>query len=323
MTTLESDGVEQELWHVEVGPGDVRPVTLEQLDEAFQQGLVTESTRVWQEGMACAVSLGELLGGGDEADQPEPAAYTPTEPVYAAPVEPAYVRPEPAYAAPEVQSYPPPVYPPPVSYSAAQREPSSYVPRQSPPPPSRAPESAWPPVVAATSVAPSRSSVPAPASTPAPPSMAPLAFDVPEYENPYARSRGGKGKFLLAAIVVAGIGGAVAFQMRAQADTVQAAAVQAPPPPAPEPPKSHAYDPGPPVKLGESKPPIELTVRESSKTDDKPSDKKADPKLAMASGRKPKPAVRAHHAAPSSSAGASHFKLGKSGNKYDPLNGSL
>src|SRR5262245_16204469 len=71
MTTLDSAGTEQDLWHVEVGPDDVRVVTLDQLDEAFQDGLVTESMRVWQEGMPCAVSLGELLGGGDEEEAPE------------------------------------------------------------------------------------------------------------------------------------------------------------------------------------------------------------------------------------------------------------
>lgn len=329
MTTPESAGVDQDLWHVEVAPNDVRSVTLEQLDEAFQQGLVTESTRVWQEGMPCAMSLGELLGGEDEpagAADPEPSGYAAPEPAYAAPPEPAYVAArEPAYAPGPSHSY----RPEPLSYAPAQAayaapQPAAYVPPQSPPPASRAPESAWPPVVAASQVAPARSSVPVPASAPPPPSMAPLAFDVPELDNPYTRPRGGKGKFLVAAIVLGAIGSVVAVQLRAQADS--AAAVQAPPPaPAPEPPKSHAYDPGPPVKVGESKPPLELTVREPSKTDDKSNAnaKKVDPKLTMASGKKPKPAPRSRRAAPSNSAGASHFKLGKSGSKYDPLNGSL
>jgi len=61
-----------ELWHVEVAPNDVRIVTLEQLDEAFQQGLVNERTRVFQDGMDEPAFLGELLGlGEDEEDETE------------------------------------------------------------------------------------------------------------------------------------------------------------------------------------------------------------------------------------------------------------
>lgn len=87
---------------------------------------------------------------------------------------------------------------------------------------------------------------------------------------------------------------------------------------------SHAYDPGPPVKLGESKPPLTLTTRDEPKAEDKKvDDKKVDPKKALASGKKPAPVAHSRHAAPSSKSGASNFKLGKSGSKYDPLNGSL
>src|SRR4051794_24160540 len=74
-----------ELWHVEVGPNDVRIVTLEQLDEAFQQGLVNERTRVFQDGMDEPAFLGELLGlGGDEEEE-----QVPEEPVRAAAPPPA------------------------------------------------------------------------------------------------------------------------------------------------------------------------------------------------------------------------------------------
>lgn len=158
-----------------------------------------------------------------------------------------------------------------------------------------------------------------------------MALDVPDFDITYPR-RSGKGKFLLAAFVVAaGAAGVAAFQMKggfSASTEVAAAAVQAPAPPPP--PVSHAYDPGPPVKLGESKPPLTLTVREEPKTDDKKvddkniDDKKVDPKKALASGKKPKPAVHARRSAPSSNKLAgSGFKLGKSGSKYDPLNGSL
>jgi hypothetical protein len=323
MTTLESAGADQDLWHVEVAPNDVRVVTLDQLDHAFQNGLVNESTRVWQDGMPCATSLGELLGGDDMAVSSESVQYEQAaqyqQPQYQAPVEYRH-QPPAQYQQPEYQ------------YQAQVRyqEPVQYVPPRSAPPPSRAAESAWPPVVARSETPPPVSSRPPAMSTPAPPSMAPMALDVPDFDDvQYARS-GGKGKFLLAAIVVAAIGGGVAFQMRASAGTVQAAAVALPAPPPPPQPVSHAYDPGPPVKLGDGKPPLTLTVRDDPKADEKPiddkkaDDKKVDPKKTMASGKRPKPAAHARHSAPAQTKFAgSGFKLGKSGSKYDPLNGSL
>jgi len=158
-----------------------------------------------------------------------------------------------------------------------------------------------------------------------------MALDVPDFDVQYPRS-GGKGKFLMAAMVLIAAGGFVAFQKRAdlgfRASNVSAAAVQAPAP-KPPPPASHAYDPGPAVKLGESKPPVTLTVRESDdkkpdikKLDELQADKKVDAKKVMALGKKPKAAPRTHRSAPSGKPSGS-FKLGKSGSKYDPLNGSL
>jgi outer membrane biosynthesis protein TonB len=161
--------------------------------------------------------------------------------------------------------------------------------------------------------------------------MAPMALDVGDLDVQYPRS-GGKGKFLLAAVVLLSAGGFVAFQNRASlglTPATAAAAVQAPAPP-PPPPVSHAYDPGPPVKLGDSKPPLTLTTREPDKKetdvkklDELKSDTKPDAKKVMASGKKPKAAPRTRRSAPSSKPAASGFKLGKSGSKYDPLNGSL
>src|SRR5579871_1633027 len=71
-----------ELWHVEVAPNDVRVLTLEQLDEAFQQGLVNERTRVFQDGMDEPAFLGELLGLDDSDDgesEEEPVAAAPPQ----------------------------------------------------------------------------------------------------------------------------------------------------------------------------------------------------------------------------------------------------
>jgi hypothetical protein len=337
MTTLEEVGGEQDLWHVEVAPNDVRIVTLDQLDQAFQDGIVTETTRVWQDGMPCAVSLGELLGAGHD-DEPisEPTHHVPYSPYeqaqYAAPshypAQPQYAAParyaEQQYAAPA--RYAEQQYAAPARYAQQQfAAPVQYAPPTSPPPRAVVQESAWPPVIARGD---------APSSTPVPPSMAPMALDVPEFDVVYPRS-GGKGKFLLAAFVLA-IGGAVAFQMQhggfgflTQTGPVAAAAVVQAPALPPQP-ASHAYDPGPPVKVSESKPPVTLTVRDEAKTDDKKAedktvdDKKLDAKKVMASGKKPKATSHARRSAPSSSkAPGSKFKFSKSGSKYDPLNESL
>jgi hypothetical protein len=335
MTTFDSVGTDQDLWHVEVAPDDVRVVTLDQLDQAFQDGLVNESMRIWQEGMPCAVSLGELLGAGNDEETEygeEPAyeaGYAPQQYALQQYAQQQYAQPQYAqqqYAQPQYaqQQYAQPQYAQPVQYAPPQ-----YVPARSAPPPSRTPESSWPPVIA-------RSETPPPvsyASTPVPPSMAPMALDVGDLDIEYPRSGGGKGKFLLAAVVLLGAGGFVAFQNRGAlglTPTTAAAAVQAPAPTPPPQPASHAYDPGPPVKVGESKPPLTLTTREPEdkkadvkKLDELQADNKVDAKKVMASGKKPKAAPRTHRNAPSSKPAGTGFKLGKSGSKYDPLNGSL
>jgi hypothetical protein len=160
--------------------------------------------------------------------------------------------------------------------------------------------------------------------------MAPMALDVGDFDIQYPRS-GGKGKFLLAAVVLLAAGGFAAFQNKDRLGLMPAtaaAAMQAPAPVTPPPPVSHAYDPGPPVKVGESKPPLALTVRDDPKADDKKvddqkTDKKVEASKVMASGKKPKPAPHTRRSAPSSKPTGSNFKLGKGGSKYDPLNGSL
>jgi hypothetical protein len=197
-----------ELWHVEVGPNDVRIVTLEQLDEAFQQGLVNERTRVFQDGMDEPAFLGELLGLGDDGDEEEeerveaapppsaavsrnhqntlvglPADPPQHSPARSAPPPQASHRPvqsAPAPAAPQsyrpVQSAPPPAGP--QSYRPVQSAPppmtaQTYRQVQSIPPQSRrapATESAWPPVVARPSAAPAPSVVA--------PSVVPMALDL-------------------------------------------------------------------------------------------------------------------------------------------------
>jgi hypothetical protein len=57
-----------DVWHVQLPGGELRVLTLEQLDEAFQSGLVTQDTFVYQAGMDDWVKLKELadLSGGED-----------------------------------------------------------------------------------------------------------------------------------------------------------------------------------------------------------------------------------------------------------------
>lgn len=69
MTEARSD-----LWHVQLASGDVRVMTLDELDEAFQDDRIDESTMVLQGGSLKWAPLGEVLGGDDaEAPATEPA----------------------------------------------------------------------------------------------------------------------------------------------------------------------------------------------------------------------------------------------------------
>jgi hypothetical protein len=63
---------EDELWHVRLATGEVHMVTLEQLDDAFQNGWIDESTLVSQDGSDWS-PLGEAAGLGSEEEAPAPA----------------------------------------------------------------------------------------------------------------------------------------------------------------------------------------------------------------------------------------------------------
>ncbi|MBS2014329.1 MAG: hypothetical protein JST00_15690 [Deltaproteobacteria bacterium] len=63
-----------ELWRVQMPSGAIRTLTLDELDEAFQAGSITESTPVLPPGAAAWTKLGDAAGLGDgpaEAPAPE------------------------------------------------------------------------------------------------------------------------------------------------------------------------------------------------------------------------------------------------------------
>lgn len=73
---------EAEVWSVAIAPDNIQTMTLDQLDEAFQKGLITENALVWTDGMDNWERLSTVLGDDAGADAPAPVAA----PVVAAPV---------------------------------------------------------------------------------------------------------------------------------------------------------------------------------------------------------------------------------------------
>jgi hypothetical protein len=94
-------GGDADVWHVKMASGEVYTVTVEQLDDAFQKGLIDENILVMKDGMDDWATLAEVLGddGEDEEDESEPAVHEPPQ-TYAsgesAVEEPAHASEDPA-----------------------------------------------------------------------------------------------------------------------------------------------------------------------------------------------------------------------------------
>lgn len=84
----------EDRYHTQIEAGDVRLFTLDQLDAAFNAGLIHENTYVCLEGGSDWLTLGEVAGLGDEEPQsaPVPAAVSvpQSRPLTAAPAYSAY-----------------------------------------------------------------------------------------------------------------------------------------------------------------------------------------------------------------------------------------
>lgn len=57
-----TDPADRDLWHVQLANGEVCTMTLDLLDDAFQDGIINEQTYVWQEGSPDWLTLGEVAG---------------------------------------------------------------------------------------------------------------------------------------------------------------------------------------------------------------------------------------------------------------------
>ena len=69
----------EDRYHTQVDAGDVRLFTLDQLDAAFNVGLIHENTYVCLEGGSEWITLGEVAGLGDE--EPVSAPFPVAAPV--------------------------------------------------------------------------------------------------------------------------------------------------------------------------------------------------------------------------------------------------
>jgi hypothetical protein len=104
---VEQDATEDR-YYTQVDAGDVRLFTLDQLDAAFNAGLIHENTYVCLEGGSEWLTLGDVAGlGNDEASEPEAVSVVAPLP-QRAPAQPAaYAAPYSVAPAAAAQSVPP------------------------------------------------------------------------------------------------------------------------------------------------------------------------------------------------------------------------
>lgn len=182
---------EQERWHVRIAPGEVKLLTLEQIDDLFRLDMIDEDTLLRQDGALEWLPL-RVVAGLDEDDaaaEQAPVARSSAPPppsARSAPPPPVRSVPPP----PSVRGAPPPPSvrsaPPPPVRSAPPPTPSA---RSAPPPP----PAPLPPPSERAPFAPSPSFVPPPTVSAGAPSVAPpppppsFAPPVPSFAPPAAR----------------------------------------------------------------------------------------------------------------------------------------
>ena len=227
----------EEMWHVQIEPGEVKHLTLEQLDDMFRLDLISADTLVWQPGMAKALPL-SVVAGIDEDEESDVMEIEPElipEPAYSsrsvAPASTGYrasgavsawpAAPVSAPAPAPVSAYPS------VAPAPASVRPNTTVPAFASTYPSAAPAPAYP--SAYPSVAPAPASVRNPTMAPpasaataiAPVARAPIApvMPSPDYLSPESlrpitmsdmpglrgSSSGTMGKVLIGLAIAAGL----------------------------------------------------------------------------------------------------------------------
>ncbi len=94
--------VEEDKWHVAIAPGEVKVVSLEQLDDLFRLSIVDSEAMVWQNGMSEWQPL-RVIAGLDDEPAPAPKRTHPRPPSPPSRSAPPPPRPAPIASAPYAQ----------------------------------------------------------------------------------------------------------------------------------------------------------------------------------------------------------------------------
>lgn len=297
-----SNDQQDERWHVQLDSKEVRLMTLEQLDEAFQHGLVHEHTYVIQVGSSSWQTLGEVAGLGEE---PQLA---------------------PSNGAPSVNAGAPIARAPGAGYQVPEQS-------QSVRPVARAAVGGWPPVT----IAPGQPAAMAVAASSMPPgylhashSVIPVVQSVgPSYDFGPADFKPRKSKLFVALGVGASALAAAVFALtRLDAPPTQAEAPAAAPAVA-----AAAYIPTQPSNYSAPSTPTPSPLESENKGTNSTGSLSDETKKALlakdnerSTSRKSRVRATASHSTsstPSSNSKKSAGPIRGGGNTYDPLNGKL
>lgn len=331
-----------ERWYVQFDSGEVRLMTLEELDGAFEAGEVHENTFVIQVGETKWQTLADVAGLNDEeseepeAPEAEPETTTLYTPHQAAALHASAHR-QPAaapYAAPQqpTAQRPPVQQPVAQQYAGQQHAPAQQRPAASPSvrPAVAAAAGGWPPVAAPAAQQstwpPAAMSAPGGGYNIGPQSTIPVVNDLGLDFDARSFKSGRKTALLAVFAVIPALagGGYMLTRLDMPGEATAAAAPAASPPPAP---KSSPWS----GSLGASMPTPAATPPAEAKTESAASGSLSDDmkKALLASDSSRTPKSKAKAAAPArrasgnsgSSKGSSVFKAGGSTN--DPLNSKL
>jgi len=199
----------EDLWHVRMGPTDVKKLTLEQLDDLFRLDVISADTQVWQPGMDEWLPLSVVAGLGD--DEPEAISIQVSERPAAMMSRQTSTAWPPVVAQREAaqSSWPPPVSrpasppmttrPPPPSAAAMSTRPPPPSARSNPPLSDAM--SSWPPDAAWSDPGPRQAVSPYAATAAA---YAPLGS--PRLEDTAPRARvGGSGAWIIVLSLIVGL----------------------------------------------------------------------------------------------------------------------
>jgi hypothetical protein len=299
-STTDQTESNEPLWQVQLASGQICRMTLELLDDAFQDGLITENTLIMQDGTTEWVTLREVAGLDSESEAAptasieNPPAAAVVAPAVAVPAQPSAPR----QPAPYMDPFAPPIQMAPAMTQmvppAAQAAPFAF-------------QGAAQNLAQRTIAAP-----PEPLTRSTAPVAADIDFDLETVDFGKKRS---PGKWIIGIAAVLGGLGFAAMNMGASTESAPAPAAAAPVAAAP------AYEPTPAAQPTPVTPAV--TKPEPSRLSD-------DAKRALAEADKTRAAKM--HQQRSHSRGGSAAPSGprkgkdpfhKGGDKYDPLNASL